>query len=81
MSEENQSAKRTIEVDTEFLESLYGLVGKIPPGEKGINVDLLKDLILDIKRKFGKNAVIKGMDMFADATGQQRNRQIGGHAA
>ena len=28
-----------------------------------------------------KNAVIKGMDMFADATGQQRNRQIGGHAA
>lgn len=54
MSEENQSAKRTIEVDTEFLESLYGLVGKIPPGEKGINVDLLKDLILDIKRKMDK---------------------------
>lgn len=43
--------KRTIEVDSEFLESLYGLVGKMPPGEKGINVDLLKDLILDIKRK------------------------------
>ena len=54
MSEENQSEKRTIEVDTEFLESLYGLVGKIPPGEKGINVDLLKDLILDIKRKMEK---------------------------
>lgn len=54
MSEENQSAKRTIEVDTEFLESLYGLVGKIPPGEKGINVDLLKDLILDIKRQMEK---------------------------
>ena len=39
---------------TEFLESLYWLVGKIPPGEKGINVDLLKDLILDIKRKMEK---------------------------
>lgn len=49
-----KAAKRTIEVDTEFLESLYGLVGKIPPGEKGINVDLLKDLILDIKRKMEK---------------------------
>ena len=46
--------RRTIEVDTEFLESLYGLVGKIPPGEKNINVDLLKDLILDIKRKMGQ---------------------------
>ncbi len=43
--------KRTIEVDTEFLESLYALVGKIPPGEKNINVDLLKDILLDIKRK------------------------------
>lgn len=41
----------------------------------------VQQTILDIKRKFGKNAVIKGMDMFADATGQQRNRQIGGHAA
>ncbi len=50
MSEE----RRTIEVDTEFLESLYGLVGKIPPGEKNINLDLLKDLMLDIKRKMGQ---------------------------
>lgn len=53
MSEE-QPKKRTIEVDEEFLEQLYGLVGKIPPGEKNINVDLLKDLILDIKRKIDK---------------------------
>ena len=55
MSEEQQqSQKRTIEVDDEFLEQLYGLVGKIPPGAKGINVDLLKDLILDIKRKMDR---------------------------
>ena len=60
MSEEIQEQqgqekqKRTIEVDDEFLEQLYGLVGKIPPGAKGINVDLLKDLILDIKRKMDR---------------------------
>ena len=54
MSEEQQQKKRTIEVDDEFLEQLYGLVGKIPPGEKNINVDLLKDLILDIKRKLDR---------------------------
>lgn len=52
--EEQQSKKRTIEVDDEFLGQLYGLVGKIPPGAKGINVDLLKDLILDIKRKMDR---------------------------
>ena len=53
MSEE-QSKKRTIEVDDEFLENLYGLVGKIPPGAKSINIDLLNDLILDIKRKMDR---------------------------
>ncbi len=53
MSETNQT-KKTIEVDSEFLDSLYGLVGKMPPGEKSINVDLLKDLILDIKRKMDR---------------------------
>ena len=36
--------------------------------------------LLDIKRKFGRNSIIKAMDMFDDATGQQRNHQIGGHA-
>lgn len=54
MSEEEQQKRRTIEVDDDFLEQLYGLVGKMPPGAKGINVDLLKDLILDIKRKMDR---------------------------
>ena len=47
MSEE----RRTIEVDNEFLESLYGLVGQMPPGEKNITLDLLKNLLVEIKRK------------------------------
>ena len=37
--------------------------------------------LLDVKRKFGRNAVIKAMDMEDGATGQDRNRQIGGHRA
>ena len=41
----------------------------------------VQQTLLDIKRRFGKNAVIKGMDLFDDATGRQRNQQIGGHAA
>ena len=41
----------------------------------------MQQTLLNIKRKFGKNSVIKAMDMFDDATGRQRNRQIGGHAA
>lgn len=41
----------------------------------------MQQTLLNIKRKFGKNSVIKAMDMFDDATGRQRNQQIGGHAA
>ena len=35
--------------------------------------------MLDIKKKFGKNAIIKGLDLVEGATTMERNRQIGGH--
>ena len=35
--------------------------------------------VLDIKKKFGKNAIVKGMDLVEHATTMDRNRQIGGH--
>ena len=37
--------------------------------------------LLDIKDKFGKNAVIKGMNLEEGATAIDRNGQIGGHKA
>lgn len=33
------------------------------------------------KRKYGKNAVLKGMNLEEGATGMLRNKQIGGHRA
>ena len=42
--------------------------------------DMQKALI-DIKKRFGKNAVIKGMNLFEGATTIDRNNQIGGHRA
>ena len=41
----------------------------------------LQQTMLDIKRKYGRNAVIKAMNLEQGATGVQRNAQIGGHAA
>ncbi|KFJ08380.1 hypothetical protein [Bifidobacterium tsurumiense] len=41
----------------------------------------VQEALLDVKRKFGKNAVVKAMNMEEGATGMQRNAQIGGHAA
>lgn len=37
--------------------------------------------ILGIKKKFGKNAILKGMNLEEGATTVDRNRQIGGHKA
>ena len=38
-----------------------------------------QEAILDIKKKFGKNSLLKGIDLMPQATQQDRNRQIGGH--
>ena len=38
-------------------------------------------VMLDIKKKYGKNAILKGMNLEKGATTIERNRQIGGHKA
>ena len=37
--------------------------------------------VLSIKKKFGKNAIVKGMNLEEGATAMDRNGQIGGHKA
>ena len=39
----------------------------------------LMKAMLDIKEKYGKNAVLRGMDLQKGATTIERNQQIGGH--
>ncbi len=39
----------------------------------------LQNAMLNIKEKYGKNAILKGMDLEDEATTIDRNRQIGGH--
>ena len=41
----------------------------------------LQDVMLGIKKKFGKNAVLKGTNYLDGATMRERNEQIGGHKA
>ena len=35
--------------------------------------------VLNIRQKYGKNAIVKGMNLMEGATTMERNRQIGGH--
>ena len=41
----------------------------------------LQEAVLSIKRKYGKNAVLKGMNLMEYATMKDRNEQVGGHRA
>lgn len=41
----------------------------------------MQRLMIDVKKKFGKNAILKGMSLQEGATAKDRNNQIGGHKA
>lgn len=41
----------------------------------------LQEAILDIRKRYGKNAVLKGTNLMEGATAMDRNKQIGGHKA
>lgn len=41
----------------------------------------IQKVILNIKKKYGKNAILKGMNLEEGATAQERNREVGGHRA
>ena len=39
----------------------------------------LQHAIIDIKNKFGKNSILKGMNLEEGSTAIDRNREVGGH--
>ena len=39
----------------------------------------LQHVLLNIKNKYGKNAILKGMNLEDGATAIERNSQVGGH--
>lgn len=41
----------------------------------------IQETMLDIKKKYGKNAILKGMNLEEGATAKERNETIGGHQA
>jgi DNA polymerase V len=41
----------------------------------------LQGAMLEVRRKYGPNAIFKGMNLLEGATALERNQQIGGHKA
>ena len=66
--------------------SLFDDVEKLEEKRKWENTILEKEnnlqkAMIDIKDKFGKNAILKGVNFREDATTIERNGQVGGHKA
>ena len=41
----------------------------------------MQKAVIDIRKKYGKNVILKGMSLQEGATAKDRNKQIGGHKA
>ena len=61
----------------EYYES-YDLFSNIEQLEEEKN---LQRAIIQIKEKYGKNAILKGMNKLEKATTEKRNKLVGGHNA
>ena len=81
----NLTDEKELEQENQYEKvNLFTNYGELAEKEKEEKVKLEKErriqsTIIDLKNKFGKNAIIKGMDLEEDATTIQRNGQIGGH--
>ena len=61
---------------------LFSLMETAPSHNTDLRREQRRQLaVLDIKKRFGKNAILKGMNLEEGATAKDRNAQIGGHKA
>lgn len=71
------------EKEREYVQlNLFSDIGKQEAEENELKKEKdMQKAILKIKNKYGKNSIIKGMNLKEGATALERNRQIGGHKA
>jgi DNA polymerase V len=61
------------------IDEVYRSYNLFDDEEKQIKEKNLQEAILSIKKKYGKNSIIKGMNLEEKATTISRNKLIGGH--
>ena len=62
-------------------ESISGSAGNDNDGDALEKEKQVQEAMLKIKKRFGKNAILKGTNLQEGATAKERNAQIGGHKA
>ena len=69
--------------DSEEAETVLNMAANREPEERKKDMKQIKiqKAALAIKKKYGKNAILKAMNLEEGATAKDRNAQIGGHKA
>lgn len=69
-------------VQTDFFAAIDKQDARLEEERKALERERkVQEKLLEIKAKYGKNAILKGMNLKEGATSAARNAQIGGHAA
>lgn len=72
-------ADACISTQLSFFDQIEGQSSENNAAENSDKNRRVQKAVLDIKKKYGKNSILKGMNFEASATTRERNRQIGGH--
>ena len=71
-------AAEQLDLFTDYEEEAKKQQAELESSQKELKV---QETLLKIKKKYGKNAILKGLNFEEGATAKERNQQIGGHKA
>jgi len=79
---ENEAALPSVDQQMSFLDILDENNEEIQAEKRAEEKEKrVQHTLIDIKKKYGKNAIVKGMNLEEGATAIERNKQVGGHKA
>ena len=82
LADEGQTAGKEAYEQLDLFTDYDALERKRKEEEKRLSKERrLQEAVLSVKKKYGKNAILKGTSLQEGATAMERNRQIGGHKA
>ena len=80
-----KSERRVEKESSEQQLDIFSLTGQDGPDEEKQRADrserARQEAVLAIRSRYGKNAIVRGMDLQESATAMERNAQVGGHKA
>ncbi len=72
-------ADESVSAQLSFFDQIEGQSSENNAAENSDKNRRVQKAVLDIKKKYGKNSILKGMNFETSAMTRERNRQIGGH--